>query len=129
MGRGLFLLPSGPMNIEDLREYCLSKPHVEETLPFDQDTLVFKVAGKMFALCSLSDYAAGVALKCDPERAVELREQYPAIKEGYHMSKKHWNTVLPEAFLPMGLMTELIDHSYDLVVAGMTKKVRAELGL
>ncbi len=123
----MFIFPA--MNIEEFREYCLSKPHVEETLPFDQDTLVFKVAGKMFALCSLSDYAGGVALKCDPERAVELREQYPAIQPGYHMSKKHWNTVYPEAFLPMGLLPELIDHSYDLVVQGLPKKLRLELSL
>ncbi|GAB2536238.1 MmcQ/YjbR family DNA-binding protein [Rufibacter soli] len=117
------------MNIEEFREYCLAKPHVAETLPFDQDTLVYKVAGKMFALCSMSDYAAGLALKCDPEWAMELREQYPAIQPGYHMNKKHWNTVLPEAFLPPGLLTQLIDHSYDLVVKGLPKKVREELGL
>ncbi|AMM52276.1 MmcQ-like protein [Rufibacter sp. DG15C] len=117
------------MNIEEFREYCLQKPHVEETLPFDQDTLVFKVAGKMFALCSLSNFAGGVSLKCDPERAAEIREQYPAIQPGYHMNKKHWNTVMPEAFLPMGLLAELIDHSYDLVVKGLPRKVKEELGL
>ncbi|ALJ00492.1 MmcQ/YjbR family DNA-binding protein [Rufibacter tibetensis] len=117
------------MNIEQFREHCLSKPQVEETLPFDQDTLVFKVAGKMFALCSMSHYAEGVALKCDPERAVDLREQYPAIQPGYHMNKKHWNTISPEAFLPMGLLPELIDHSYNLVVQGLPKKLRGELGL
>ncbi|AKQ45429.1 MmcQ-like protein [Rufibacter radiotolerans] len=117
------------MNIEEFREYCLAKPHVEETLPFDQDTLVYKVAGKMFALCSMSDYEAGLALKCDPEWAVELREQYPAIQPGYHMNKKHWNTVLPEAFLPPGMLPKLIDHSYDLVVKGLPKKVREEFGL
>nr|WP_192823679.1 MmcQ/YjbR family DNA-binding protein [Rufibacter sp. LB8] len=115
------------MNIEEFREYCLSKPHAEETTPFGEDNLVYKVAGKMFAMCTLNSYAEGVNLKCDPERAAELREQYPAIKPGFHMNKKHWNTVLPEAFLPMGLLPELIDHSYDLVVQGLPRKVRQEL--
>ncbi|MFC0610249.1 MmcQ/YjbR family DNA-binding protein [Rufibacter quisquiliarum] len=115
------------MNIEEFRDYCLAKPHVEETLPFGEDTLVYKVAGKMFAMCSLNSYAEGVNLKCDPERAVELREQYPAIQPGYHMNKKYWNTILPEAFLPMGLLPELINHSYELVVKCLPKKVRVEL--
>ncbi|WP_066831310.1 MmcQ/YjbR family DNA-binding protein [Rufibacter ruber] len=117
------------MNIEEFRDYCLAKPHVEETLPFGEDTLVFIVAGKMFAMCSLNSYAEGVNLKCDPERAVELREQYPAIQPGYHMNKKYWNTILPEAFLPMGLLPELINHSYELVVKCLPKKVRVELGV
>jgi predicted DNA-binding protein (MmcQ/YjbR family) len=116
------------MNIEEFREYCLSKSHAEETLPFGPDNLVFKVAGKMFAMCTLNNYAEGVNLKCDPERAVELREQYPAIRPGYHMNKKHWNTVLPEDFLPMGLLQELIDHSYGLVLQSLPKKQRMEFG-
>ncbi|PKV75401.1 MmcQ/YjbR family DNA-binding protein [Pontibacter ramchanderi] len=109
------------MNIEDFRDYCLAKPGVTEGFPFDQDTLVFKVGGKMFAFCSLSDYDKGVALKCDPEQAILLREQHRQILPGYHMNKKHWNTVLPEAGLPQHLFESLIDHSYTLVVAKLPK--------
>ncbi len=116
------------MNIEAFREHCLSKPMVEETMPFGDNLLVYKVAGKMFAMCHLNEYAEGVNLKCDPERAVELREQYPAVQPGYHMNKKHWNTIYPEASLPINLLPELIDHSYALVVQGLPKKTRLALG-
>lgn len=109
------------MNIEDFRNYCLAKPGTTEELPFDEDTLVFKVSGKMFALCSLSEYGKGIALKCDPEQAVLLREQFAQILPGYHMSKKHWNTVLPESGLPPEFLKSLIDHSYTLVVAKLPK--------
>lgn len=115
------------MNIEAFREYCLAKRGSIETLPFDDDTLVFKVGGKMFALCSISDFNMGLALKCDPERAIELRERFSQIKPGYHMSKKHWNTVLPEAGLPGDLVCQLIDDSYELVIAKLTKKQKQEL--
>lgn len=117
------------MNIEEFREYCLAKPYTEECLPFGPDTLVFKVAGKVFALVSLDDYERGINLKCDPERAVELREQYPAVLPGYHMNKKHWNTVLPDGSLSNALLQDLIDHSYMLVLQSLPKKQRQELGI
>lgn len=119
------------MNIELLRDYCISKPAVTEEFPFDQDTLVFKVLGKMFALSSLKKWEEGlgaVNLKCDPERSLELRETYESIIPGFHMSKKHWNTLeLFKNELSIEFVQELIDHSYDLVVKGMTKKQQAEL--
>lgn len=114
------------MNIEAFREYCTAKKGVTEDFPFDEITLVFKVMGKMFALASL-DGENTVNLKCDPERAIELREEYNSILPGYHMSKKHWNTLLLSGDLKTSLIKELIDHSYDLVVAGLTKKLREEL--
>jgi predicted DNA-binding protein (MmcQ/YjbR family) len=116
------------MFIDELREHCMAKPFVTEGFPFDEDTLVFKVDGKMFALVSLSD-PSWVNLKCDPERAVDLREQYESIRPGYHMSKTHWNTVNLHAGLDDALIRGLIDHSYDEVVRGFTRKRRRELGL
>ncbi|WP_116542698.1 MmcQ/YjbR family DNA-binding protein [Pontibacter virosus] len=112
------------MNIEDFRDYCLAKPGTTEELPFDEDTLVFKVGGKMFALCSLSEYRKGIALKCNPVHAVVLREQYAQILPGYHMNKKHWNTVLPLAGLEPDFLKSLIDHSYTLVVANLPKALK-----
>ena len=114
------------MNIEVFREYCLSKKGVTEGFPFDEKTLVFKVMGKMFALCGLEHVPSQANLKCDPDRAIELRESYDGIIEGWHMSKVHWNTVFMEQ-LPPKLLTELIDHSYNLVISKFTKKLRAEL--
>lgn len=116
------------MYIDELREYCMAKPFVTEGFPFDEDTLVFKVDGKMFALVSLSD-PSQVNLKCDPERAVELREQYGSVRPGYHMSKTHWNTVGLQDDLDEAFLMELIDHSYDEVVRGFTRKRRRALGL
>lgn len=116
------------MNIEEFRTYCLSKKSVTESFPFDKETLVFKVMGKMFALTGLEYNPSKTNLKCDPERSIELREQFPdQIYPGYHMDKKHWNTVEIEGNLPPALIVELIDHSYDLVVKGLTKKLQAEL--
>ncbi len=116
------------MNIEQFREYCLSKKGVEETFPFGEDTLVFKVMGKMFALTGLETHPASANLKCDPERAIELREEFDGlIRPGFHMSKVHWNTVDLEINIPHELLTELIDHSYALVVNSLTKKLQAEL--
>lgn len=116
------------MNIEEFREYCLLKKGVTESFPFDEKTLVFKVMGKMFALCGLERHPFGVNLKCDPERSIELREAYESsIFPGYHMSKKHWNTVSPDGSFSDAFFMELIDHSYQLVVSGMTKKLREEL--
>jgi predicted DNA-binding protein (MmcQ/YjbR family) len=106
--------------------YCLSKNRAEETLPFGEDTLVFKVAGKMFAVISFSE-PDNCNLKCDPDYAVELRTQYDAVRPGYHMNKQHWNTVVFNADLSDKLIYELIDHSYEKVVEGLPKKVRESL--
>lgn len=115
------------MNVESLRLYCISKKGVEETFPFDDTTLVFKVMGKMFALIPLESEDARINLKCDPDRAIELREEYPDwVLPGYHMSKTHWNTVIADDRLPHTLIIEWIDHSYELVVASLTKKLREE---
>ena len=118
------------MILDDLREYCLAKPATEETLPFGPDTLVFKVAGKMFAITGLDEVDLRVNLKCDPERSVQLRERYEEIVPGWHMNKHHWNTVYIEnGDLSDSFVKELIDHSYELIVASLTKKKRAEFGL
>lgn len=114
------------MNIELLRDYCLAKKEVEETFPFDEDTLVFKVLGKAFALISLKE-PDSVNLKCDPEKAVELRQTYEAVQPGYHMNKKHWNTVYFNLDLSDKELRFLIDHSYEMVVKGMPKKTQAKL--
>ena len=111
------------MNIEHLRDYCLAKPHTQECLPFDEDTLVFKVMGKMFALTSISEPTT-VNLKCEPGYAIELREQYPEIYPGFHMNKNLWNTVSFEGNLDDRLIERLIDHSYEQVVAKLPKKVK-----
>jgi len=116
------------MNIEQFRNYCLYKKYVTESFPFDEVTLVFKVANKMFALSGLEHHPSTVNLKCDPEKAIELRAQYSDVIEGFHMSKKHWNTIIIEGNLSNKLIEELIDHSYNLVVNGLTKKLQKELG-
>lgn len=116
------------MNIEVYRDYCLHKKGVTEGFPFDENVLVFKVMGKMFALTGIDQFAS-INLKCDPERAIELREEFPAVTPGYHMSKKHWNTVLMDGSLSDDFVFELIDHSYDLVVKTLTKKLKEELAL
>jgi predicted DNA-binding protein (MmcQ/YjbR family) len=118
------------MNIEQLYDFCLSKKAVTEHFPFDEDTLVFKVGGKMFCLTSIKEWENGTPslnLKCDPERAEELRAQYEAIKPGYHMSKIHWITVDFKSDVPDKMMCELINHSYDLVFKSLTKKLRDEI--
>lgn len=119
------------MNIEQIRTYCLLKKGVTEDFPFDADTLVFKVLGKMFALIGLQKWELGekaINLKCDPNFAEELRAEYGSIRPGYHMSKKHWNTLyIHEGELSPKFICELIDHSYDMVVKGMTKKMRDSL--
>ncbi|MFS4455989.1 MmcQ/YjbR family DNA-binding protein [Maribacter sp. 2304DJ31-5] len=113
------------MNIEAFREYCIAKKSVTEEFPFDEQTLVFKVMGKMFALSALERMPPQVNLKCDPERAIELRETYDgSIIPGYHMSKVHWNTVYLEG-VPPKLICELVDHSYDLIVSKFTKKMKS----
>ncbi|MBV6471827.1 MAG: putative protein YjbR [Saprospiraceae bacterium] len=112
------------MDLVAFREYCLAKPGAEEDFPFGPETLVFKVGGRMFALASLDTGSLSVNLKCEPERAAELRASYEAIQPGYHMNKTHWNTVDFESTLPFPLLTELIDHSYDLVYAALPKRNR-----
>ena len=114
------------MNIEEFREYCVAKPGVTEEFPFDETTLVFKVMGKMFALTNL-DGDWSLALKCDPDRAIELRETYPAIQPGYHMSKIHWNIIMMDGSLSSKLILELVDHSYQLVVDKLPGKLKQEL--
>jgi predicted DNA-binding protein (MmcQ/YjbR family) len=108
------------------REYCLNKPGVEECFPFDRDTLVFKVMGKMFALLDV-DLFTSVNLKCDPERSIDLRERYEGIKPGFHMNKMHWNTIEVNTNIPDTMILALTDHSYELVVASLSKKLRYEL--
>lgn len=118
------------MTIDVFYEYCLSKKGVTEHFPFDEDTLVFKVGGKMFALSSLKEWESSnpsVNLKCDPERALELRGQFDDILPGYHMSKVHWNTVKVNGSVSDVFLKELIDHSYDLVFKSLTKKLQAEI--
>ena len=118
------------MNIQQLYEFCQSKKGVTEHFPFDEDTLVFKVGGKMFCLTSLSEWEKGTPslnLKGNPERALELRAEYEAIEPGYHMSKVHWNTVTFNSDVPDKMMCQLIDDSYQLVLKSLTKKAQAEI--
>ncbi len=118
------------MNIQQLYEFCLSKNGVTEHFPFDEDTLVFKVGGKMFCLTSLKEWENGTPalnLKCDPEKAEELRAEYEAVNPGFHMSKTHWNTVNFNADVSDKMMRDLIDHSYDLVFKSLTKKIQSEI--
>ncbi len=113
------------MNIEDLRTYALSKPDTEEGFPFGEETLVFKVKGKLFLLVSVYSQPLQFNLKCDPDRAVELREEYDCIKPGYHMNKKHWNTIVPDRTISNAFLKELIDHSYELVAKGKKASKKA----
>lgn len=114
------------MNIEDFRDYCLAKKGVTDCFPFDETTLVFKVMGKMFALTPLEKNFT-VSLKSDPDESQRLREQYPCIQPAWHMSKTHWIMVEPDGGLDDNTMKSLIDRSYDLVVAGLTGKLKNEL--
>ena len=111
------------MNVEDFREYFLAKKGCTESFPFDKTTLVFKVADKIFALGGIENFSS-INLKCDPEKAIELREGHAAIKPGFHMNKKHWNTVEVHELLNDNLAYSLIDHSYNLVVSSLPKKIR-----
>lgn len=121
----------GFMNIEDYRNYCLSKPKVTEHFPFDDDVLVFKVCNKMFALASLKKWESGngfINLKCEPDYAEELREQHHSITAGYHMHKRLWNSVaIHTNELSVSFIKDLIDHSYNEVVKGLPKKVRESI--
>jgi predicted DNA-binding protein (MmcQ/YjbR family) len=115
------------MNIEVIREYCLKKKCVAEEFPFNEETLVFKVMGKMFALIPLEKIPLQINLKCNPELAIDLRERYSAVRPGYHMNKKHWNTIFIDGNLRGELLLEWIDHSYDLVVSGLKKSDKEKL--
>ncbi len=114
------------MNITFFREYCLSKPGTSEDTPFDVNTLCFKVGGKIFAIIDIELFES-VNLKCDPERAIELREIHEGIQPGYHMNKKHWNTVSFDGSLSDKLILELVDHSYQLVQNSLPQKVKDTL--
>ena len=114
------------MNIESFRAYCLSKPGTSESLPFDNQTLVFKVADKMFALTDV-DLFTSINLKCDPEQAALLREQYEAVQPGYHMNKKHWNTILMDGSISDVLIKQWTDDSYNLVISKLPQRVKKTL--
>jgi predicted DNA-binding protein (MmcQ/YjbR family) len=109
------------MNLETLREYCLSKPDAEETLPFGPDTLVYKVKGKIFLITGFDSDPLQFNVKCDPDKAIELREEYACVLPGYHMNKKHWNTIIVDGSVSARQLKEWIDWSYDLV-SGKKKK-------
>ncbi|MDA8930332.1 MmcQ/YjbR family DNA-binding protein [Bacteroidia bacterium] len=115
------------MDLEFLREYCLKKPHTTEETPFGLDPLVFKVHGKMFALCSIENFVS-ISLKCDPDKAEELRATYTAVNAGYHMNKKHWNTVTVNQDLDDSLLLTMVDDSFALVVKSLPKKLQATIG-
>jgi len=114
------------MDIEAIRAYSLSKKGTDESFPFGDTTLVIKVGGKIFILINLDDDPS-MNLKCDPDRAIDLREEHTAIIPGYHMNKKHWNTVVLDGSLPKKLILEMIDHSYDLVIQSLPAKLRLEI--
>src|SRR5437868_15251839 len=109
------------MDLEQFREYCLSRVAANESMPFGEGVLVFKVAGKMFALAALDEFPTTVNLKCDPDLALELRDRYEQVRPGYHMNKKHWNTVEIEGGIPDAELRKMIDHSYDLVAKALPK--------
>jgi predicted DNA-binding protein (MmcQ/YjbR family) len=115
------------MNIEQLREYCLMKKDASESFPFGNDTLVFKVRGKIFLLASLNQSRLQFNVKCDPEKAIELREQFDAIQPGYHMNKKLWNTIIIDGSISQKLIKEMIDDSYFLIVKSLSKKEQSGL--
>jgi len=114
------------MEISEIHQYCLSKKGVQETFPFDKETLVMKVGGKMFLLMSLDTQPVSISVKTDPEWSAELREQYPQITGAYHMNKTHWNSVVCEG-LKQDLIRKMIDHSYDLILNSLTKKMKEEV--
>ena len=116
------------MDLEAAIAHCLSQPHVTEETPFGPEVLVYKVGGKVFALTEPDAFPATMNLKCDPERALDLRDQFAAIRPGYHMNKRHWNTLTLDGSLPSALVRELIEHSYQLVVRGLPRKVGEALG-
>lgn len=115
------------LTLNQIRAYCHQKPGVTEEFPFDEVTLVLKVAGKMFALAGLNDQPVSLNLKCDPDWANILRDHYAAVRPGYHMNKRHWNTVALDGSIPDDQVWEMLDHSYRLVVQGLSRAARARL--
>jgi len=116
------------MDAAELRACCLQHPGASEERPFGPETSVFKVAGKMFALSALDRAPLEVSVKCEPELAAALRRSYPAVRPGYHLNKRHWNTLSLDGSLPDRLARDMIEDSYDLVVSALPKRIRAELG-
>ena len=112
------------MDIESIRMYCILKKAITECMPFDDKTLVFKVADKIFALAVIDAHPLRLNLKCDPEKAIDLRERFESVRPGYHMNKTHWNTIEINGEVSRDLIFKLIDHSYNLVIAKLTKKIR-----
>lgn len=115
------------MDIESLHQYCLTKKGAEESFPFGSETLVFKVMDKAFLLTGLASSPLQFNVKCDPEKAIDLREQYSCVMPGYHMNKKHWNTVICDGSVNDALLRSWIDHSYELVVNALPRKLKLEL--
>lgn len=115
------------MHLDELREYCLSKKAVEECMPFGNDTLVFKVMGKIFLLSGIDSWPIQFNVKCEPEKSIELRENFSCVLPGYHMNKLHWNTIICDGSAPDKLLKEWIDDSYNLVVMSLTKKSKRQL--
>jgi predicted DNA-binding protein (MmcQ/YjbR family) len=116
------------VNATELRAWCLRQPGSSEEFPFGPELSVFKVAGKIFAISSLDDSLLGVSLKCEPDLAVALRASYPAIRPGYHLNKRHWNTVTIDGTLPDQLVRDMVEDSYDLIVSALPKRIRDRLG-
>lgn len=114
------------MNIEELREFCLSLEGSTENFPFDEVTIVFKVGGKIFAMANL-DGPLSVNLKCHPEKALELRERYDSVRPGYHMNKKHWNTVMIDGTIPDSIIAQWISNSYSIVLHSLPRKLREKI--
>jgi predicted DNA-binding protein (MmcQ/YjbR family) len=112
------------VDLEQFREYCLNKPKATEGTPFGEEVLVFRVGPKIFAMASLDEVPARVNLKCDPDRALDLRDRYEEVQPGYHMNKKHWNTVVLDGVIPEREVRKMIDHSYELVVQSLPKAKR-----
>lgn len=115
------------MTLDELRQYCLSKNGVEETFPFGPETLVYKVLNKVFLLCGMDAHPISFNVKCEPAKAVELRERYSCVEPGFHMNKKHWNTVTIDGSVSQQMLHEWIDHSYNLVASSLPKKMQAQL--
>jgi predicted DNA-binding protein (MmcQ/YjbR family) len=115
------------MELDEIRAYCLAKPFVTESEPFGPGVLVFKVGKKLFALCSMEDVPLTINLKCEPEKAIDLRERYEDVQPAYHMNKKHWNTVNVQGRMPEELILQLIDDSFELVASGLPKEERMKV--
>ncbi len=116
------------MDVETFRDFCLRKAGATESTPFGEEHLVFKVGSKMFALLAFEEVPATANLKCDPDRALELRDRYEDVTPGYHMNKKHWNTVVIDGAIPQSELEKMIDHSYELVLRSLSKAERARVG-